>query len=61
MAGRGSVHRMSALPYFDRIVLMAEGRIVDSGTPDDVLGRQPLLRDMVEAGRAARRREAMAT
>jgi len=56
-----SVHRMSALPYFDRIVLMAEGRIVDSGTPDDVLGRQPLLRDMVEAGRAARRREAMAT
>jgi ATP-binding cassette, subfamily B, bacterial len=45
-----SVHRMSALPNFDRLVLMAEGRVVDSGTLDEVLARQPMLREMVEAG-----------
>jgi ABC-type multidrug transport system fused ATPase/permease subunit len=47
-----SVHRMSALPHFDRLVLLADGRVVDAGPPDEVLSRQPLLREMVEAGRA---------
>jgi ABC-type multidrug transport system fused ATPase/permease subunit len=48
-----SVHRMGALPHFDRLVLMAEGRVVDTGTLDEVVERQPMLREMVEAGRAA--------
>jgi ABC-type bacteriocin/lantibiotic exporter with double-glycine peptidase domain len=55
-----SVHRMSALANFDRLVLMAEGRIVDSGPLDEVLGRQPMLRDMVEAGRSTARSDAPA-
>ena len=56
-----SVHRMSALPHFDRLVLMSEGRVVDSGTLGDVLARQPMLRDMVEAGgRGTARDEALA-
>ena len=41
-----SVHRMSALCYFDRIVLMADGRIVDSGSMRELLQRQALFRDM---------------
>jgi ABC-type multidrug transport system ATPase subunit len=41
-----SVHRMSALAHFDRIVLMAEGRIVDSGSVHELLQRQALFRDM---------------
>ena len=53
-----SVHRMSALPHFDRLVLMADGRVVDCGTLDEVLARQPMLRDMVEAGHATARRDA---
>jgi ATP-binding cassette subfamily B protein len=41
-----SVHRLHLLPHFDRIVLMAEGRVVDHGPLDALLERQPLLRDM---------------
>jgi ABC-type multidrug transport system fused ATPase/permease subunit len=55
-----SVHRMGALPNFDRVVLMAEGRVVDAGPLDEVIERQPLLRAMVEAGRAAGPRAAAA-
>ena len=55
-----SVHRMSALPNFDRLLLMAEGRVVDTGTLDEVLARQPLLREMVEAGHDRARSEAAA-
>jgi ABC-type multidrug transport system fused ATPase/permease subunit len=49
-----SVHRLSALSNFDRIVLMADGRVVDTGTHEEVLARQPLLRQMIEAGAAPR-------
>jgi len=44
-----SVHRMSLLEHFDRVVLMVEGRIVDSGTVAEVQQRQPLFRDMVRS------------
>jgi ABC-type bacteriocin/lantibiotic exporter with double-glycine peptidase domain len=38
-----SVHRLALLPLFDRVVLMAGGRIVDVGTPDELRARQPLF------------------
>jgi ABC-type bacteriocin/lantibiotic exporter with double-glycine peptidase domain len=44
-----SVHRMSLLDRFDRVVLMAHGRIVDTGTVAAVASRQQLLRDMLGA------------
>jgi len=49
-----SVHRMSLLEHFDRVVLMDEGRIVDSGTVGELLGRQALFRELAGArlGRA---------
>ena len=33
-----SVHRLAALPNFDRIVLMADGRVLDTGPVDDLTG-----------------------
>jgi ABC-type bacteriocin/lantibiotic exporter with double-glycine peptidase domain len=43
-----SVHRMSLLPHFDRVVLMHEGRLVDSGSVDALRTRQPLFARMLE-------------
>lgn len=43
-----SIHRLHLLPRFDLVVLMAQGRIVDSGPLADVLARQPALRAMCE-------------
>ncbi len=60
-----SVHRMSLLEHFDRVVLMVDGRIVDCGTraggraaPADVPrdGAQPGARPPRAAGRVDRRR-----
>jgi len=48
-----SVHRMSLLEHFDRVVLMDEGRIVDSGTVGELLGRQALFRELA-GGRLGR-------
>lgn len=42
-----SVHRMSLLSHFDTVVLMAQGEVLDSGTVDELLARQPLFREMV--------------
>ncbi|HEX2539763.1 MAG TPA: ABC transporter ATP-binding protein [Caldimonas sp.] len=42
-----SVHRMSLLAHFDRVVLMVEGEVVDAGSIEDLLARQPLFRTMV--------------
>ena len=42
-----SVHRMSLLDRFDRIVLMVNGTILDSGRYDEVYARQSVFRDMV--------------
>jgi ATP-binding cassette subfamily B protein len=41
-----SVHRMNVLPRFDRVVLMQAGRVVDTGTVDELLLRQPLFREL---------------
>ena len=44
-----SVHRMSLLDRFDRVVLMAHGRIVDSGSVAELKARQPMFRGMLDA------------
>ena len=36
-----SVHRLYLLARFDTVILMDHGRIVDRGTPQEVLHRQP--------------------
>jgi ABC-type multidrug transport system fused ATPase/permease subunit len=38
-----SVHRLHLLARFDTVVLMEHGRVVDSGTPDEVRRRRPEL------------------
>jgi ABC-type multidrug transport system fused ATPase/permease subunit len=38
-----SVHRLHLLRRFDTVVLMEHGRIIDSGTPDQVKQRRPEL------------------
>jgi ATP-binding cassette, subfamily B, bacterial len=42
-----SVHRMSLLGRFDRVVLMAHGCVVDCGTATELLERQPAFRKMM--------------
>ncbi len=42
-----AVHRLSVLEQFDRVVLMADGRVIDSGTPQQLQARQPLFREML--------------
>ncbi|MGE5385544.1 MAG: ATP-binding cassette domain-containing protein [Betaproteobacteria bacterium] len=46
-----SVHRMSALAHFDKVVLLDEGRVVDCGTVAE-LQRQPLFREMLHGDEA---------
>lgn len=43
-----SVHRMSLLEHFDRVVLMADGQIVDTGSVDELRLRQPLFAAMIQ-------------
>src|SRR5712671_7469531 len=38
-----SVHRLHLLPRFDTVIVMERGRIVDTGTPDQVRQRRPDL------------------
>ena len=42
-----SVHRMSLLDRFDRVVLIVHGRIVDSGSVAELSARQGLFREML--------------
>jgi ATP-binding cassette subfamily B protein len=42
-----SVHRMSLLHHFNKVVLMANGRVQDVGAVDELLARQPAFRDML--------------
>jgi ABC-type multidrug transport system fused ATPase/permease subunit len=42
-----SVHRMSLLAHFDRVVLIVAGQVVDSGSATALIARQPLFRAMV--------------
>lgn len=41
-----SVHRFNLLPRFDCVVLMDDGRVLDSGTVDELLRRQPLFEEL---------------
>jgi ABC-type multidrug transport system fused ATPase/permease subunit len=43
-----SVHRMSLLKHFDRVVLMVAGRVVDTGAVHELAARQPLFARMLE-------------
>jgi ABC-type multidrug transport system fused ATPase/permease subunit len=45
-----SVHRLSVLPRFDRVILLAAGRVVDAGSVPDLLVRQSLFREMWRGG-----------
>jgi ATP-binding cassette subfamily B protein len=50
MVGRTTIliaHRRSTLHLADRIVVLDKGRVVDSGTHDDLLDRCPLYRDLL--------------
>jgi len=53
-----AVHRMSLLAHFDRVVFMVAGRVVDSGTPDELAARQPLFAAMRQGGEGAEARAA---
>lgn len=48
-----SVHRMSVLEHFDRVVLMADGGIVDCGSAAELQARQPLFREMLREAEPA--------
>jgi ABC-type multidrug transport system fused ATPase/permease subunit len=43
-----SVHRMSLLEKFDRVVLMDQGRVVDAGSITELLERQPQFRTLMK-------------
>jgi ABC-type multidrug transport system fused ATPase/permease subunit len=45
-----AVHRMSLLDRFDRVVLLAGGRIVDTGTAAELRARQPLFEALWQGG-----------
>jgi ABC-type multidrug transport system fused ATPase/permease subunit len=42
-----SIHRLGALVYFNRVIVMAEGRVVDAGTVAEIMERQPAFREVV--------------
>ena len=42
-----SVHRLGLLAHFDTVVLMADGGVLDIGTPDELRLRQPLFAAML--------------
>ena len=50
MTGRTVIaiaHRLSTLRNFDRIVVMAQGRVIDDGTPDELANRPGPYRDLL--------------
>lgn len=47
-----SVHRMSLLEHFDKVVLMVGGRVLDAGCPAELAERQPLFREMLHGAAA---------
>jgi ABC-type transport system involved in cytochrome bd biosynthesis fused ATPase/permease subunit len=48
-----SVHRMSLLHHFNKVVLMDGGRVQDVGTVEELLARQPSFRAMLKQPGAA--------
>jgi ABC-type bacteriocin/lantibiotic exporter with double-glycine peptidase domain len=53
-----SVHRMSLLKHFDRVVLMVGGHLVDAGTVDELQSRQPMFANMLK-GQSAKEESAV--
>jgi ABC-type multidrug transport system fused ATPase/permease subunit len=51
-----AIHRLHLLARFDTIVLMHAGRVVDTGSLDELLSRQPMFRDMWRGYQASGRR-----
>ena len=49
-----AVHRLSALEHFDRVVLMHEGTVLDTGTIAELTERQPLFREMLREDETVR-------
>lgn len=47
-----SVHRMGLLKHFTRVVLMADGQVIDSGTVEGLLERQEIFRDLYTSAMA---------
>ena len=41
-----AVHRLSLLGHFDRVVLMQDGAVIDSGSVDELLAREPLFAEL---------------
>ena len=41
-----AVHRLNLLTRFDRVVFMAEGRVLDTGTVAELLQRQPVFSEL---------------
>ncbi|WKB54285.1 ABC transporter ATP-binding protein [Eleftheria terrae] len=54
-----SVHRMSLLAHFDKVVLMAAGRVVDVGSVEELLERQPLFCELYRGAAAAEGEDAV--
>ncbi|KAI9837523.1 MAG: GTPase-activating protein [Sarea resinae] len=50
-------HRLSTIKTADNIVVMSEGRIVEQGTHDDLIGRKTVYHTLVEAQRIAAENE----
>ena len=48
-----AVHRMGLLHHFDRVVFMADGRVLDHGSADAVASRQPVFAAMLQGSRSA--------
>jgi ABC-type transport system involved in cytochrome bd biosynthesis fused ATPase/permease subunit len=38
---------MALLTKFDRVIYMADGRVIDAGTVDEITERQPLFRALL--------------
>jgi ABC-type multidrug transport system fused ATPase/permease subunit len=47
-----AIHRMSALSQFDSVILMVHGRVVDYGTADALVARQPAMRELMQDAKA---------
>lgn len=52
-----SVHRLSLLAHFDRVVLMVAGQVLDIGTPAELAARQPLFRALQQVVAPTRAQE----
>jgi ATP-binding cassette subfamily B protein len=49
-----SVHRMSLLAYFDRVVILEQGRVLDTGSVAELRARHPVFEQMLAGSGAPR-------